>query len=192
MLGMQTKVEFRKEQRQRLIDQADTWQKEKEELALYLKLFATKKWQEAKVVALTLSQPEELDTKPMIMAAFQAGKRVCVPKTLPKRQMVFVELTPEVQITRSKFGVLEPTANYHQLAKDQIDLIVVPGLAYTPTGDRLSFGGGFFDRYLADYPGKTIALANKSRYFTQVQWEVEPTDIQVQEVINLEENKRAN
>ena len=44
---MQTKVEFRKEQRQRLIDQADTWQKEKEELALYLKLFATKKWQEA-------------------------------------------------------------------------------------------------------------------------------------------------
>ena len=54
---MQTKVEFRKEQRQRLIDQADTWQKEKEELALYLKLFATKKWQEAQVVALTLSQP---------------------------------------------------------------------------------------------------------------------------------------
>lgn len=189
---MQTKVEFRKEQRKRLINQADTWQKEKEELALYLKLFATKQWQEAKVVALTLSQPEELDTKPMIMAALQAGKQVCVPKTLPKRQMVFVELTPEVQITRSEFGVLEPIANYHQLAKDQIDLIVVPGLAYTPTGDRLSFGGGFFDRYLADYPGKTIALANKSRYFTQVQWEVEPTDIQVQEVINLEENKRAN
>ena len=73
---MQTKVEFRKEQRQRLIDQADTWQKEKEELALYLKLFATKKWQEAQVVALTLSQPEELDTKPIITAAFQAGKQV--------------------------------------------------------------------------------------------------------------------
>jgi len=182
---MQAKKEFRVKQRERLIAQSMTWEKQREELYLYQKLFATPEWQRAQTVAVTLSQSEEIDTKPIITEALHANKKVYIPKTLPKRQMIFVELTDQLQITTSNFGVLEPVANYQAIAKEQLDLIIVPGLAYTKAGDRLSFGGGFFDRYLADYQGNTIALATTSRYYPKAVWEIEPTDIRVKKVISL-------
>ena len=131
------KKEFRKNQIQKLQKLSKTWEKKLDELNLYKELFKTTEWEKA--------DNFELDTFPIISTAQQQNKKVLVPKTLPNRMMEFVELTPDVKIVRTKFGVLEPESENY-VNKENIDLIIVPGLAFAENGARLGFGGGFYDK----------------------------------------------
>jgi 5-formyltetrahydrofolate cyclo-ligase len=63
----------------------------------------------------------------------------------------------------------------------RIDLMIVPGLAYTREGYRLGFGGGYYDRYLQNYHGKTISLAFNEQLVPN--FLVEEHDIPVSEII---------
>lgn len=125
--------------------------------ALVQRLMASPSYQRSKTVALFLSMAFEVDTAFLIVAAMAAGKQVVIPKTLAGGQMVFVPYQAD-QLERSSFGVLEPT-NMDLVEKEAIDLILVPGLIWNQQGYRIGFGGGFYDRYLADYEGKTVSLS---------------------------------
>lgn len=142
-------------------------------------------WQEATVIATTLSQPFELATTGIIAAAWAAGKQVVVPQTLPKRQMQMRELTATTQLVRTKFGVVEPITGAI-VPPAMIDLIVVPGVAFTKTGARLGFGGGYYDRYLATYQGATVALALPWQVQPQDAWPTEKFDVNIQTVLTTE------
>ena len=63
----------------------------------------------------------------------------------------------------------------------QIDLLIVPGLAYTQAGYRLGFGGGYYDRFLRDYDGKTISLAFNCQMIPQI--DLEEHDLPVSKII---------
>ena len=80
--------------------------------------------------------------------------------------------------------MLEPT-NGEVLTKDQLDLIVVPGVAFTASGKRLGFGGGYYDRYLADYAGQTIAVALTTQVAEEDEWDGEAHDVQLNQVVRL-------
>lgn len=142
-------------------------------------------WQQATVIATTLSQTFELDTTGIIAAAWAAGKQVVVPQTLPKRQMQMRELTPATQLERTKFGVVEPITGVI-VPPTMIDLIVVPGVAFTKTGARLGFGGGYYDRYLAAYSGATVALALPWQVQSTGAWPTEKFDVKIQTVLTTE------
>ncbi|MHA8138379.1 5-formyltetrahydrofolate cyclo-ligase [Lactobacillaceae bacterium Scapto_B20] len=151
---------------------------------LYQKLFAHPDWQSANTIAVTLSSAIELDTAPIIKAAREAGKQVVVPRTLPKFQMEFVNYDERTELLKSPFGIMEP-ANGDVIAKSAIDLIIVPGLAFaTTTHDRLGFGGGFYDRYLADFNGNTISLALPIQAYPIPNWAVNEYDIKVKTIIS--------
>lgn len=156
--------------------------KRKQEADLVTKLIQQKAWQEAKVVAVTLSQGFELDTAPLINIAQAMGKVVVIPRTLPKRQMEFVELNQATKFEKSSFGIEEPVNGQVYLSSD-IDLIIVPGVAFSPTGHRLGFGGGYYDRYLARYTGQTIALALSTQIAGENDWPHEEFDVDVQQVL---------
>ena len=98
--------------------------------------------------------------------------------------MEFVELTPDVKIVRTKFGVLEPESENY-VNKENIDLIIVPGLAFAENGARLGFGGGFYDKYSSDYRGNKVALVDRSRYFQEPQWDVDSFDIYITNQIRI-------
>lgn len=178
------KKQIRQVQLQKLGQAANSWAKTAQELELYQQLLQTPEWRAAQSVGLVLSEKVEIDTKPLILAAQSQGKKVGVPKTYPGFQMEFIHLEKTTEIIRTKFGVLEPKDG-KIIPKEQLDLIIVPGLLFTEHGDRVGFGGGFYDRYLQDYPGQTIALAEDLRLTNQIIWPVEATDIQIHKILTV-------
>lgn len=168
------------------LQQLDVNTRLKEEKGLASELFDQAAWMGAKVVALTLSQSFEIDTAPLILHARHEGRTVVVPRTLPKRQMEFVELKENSTFEETSFGILEPKDG-RVFAPDEIDLMVVPGVAFTLDGRRLGFGGGYYDRYLAHYQGKTISLALPTQLANDDEWASEAHDQSVDQVITLPE-----
>ena len=139
-------------------------------------------FQEAKTLATYLSFDHEFSTAGLIQAALQLGKRVCVPRTYPQGRMEFVEYDPDI-LEKTRFGLLEPNETGKVVDQSEIDLIHVPGLVFQSKGYRIGYGGGYYDRYLADYTGKTV-----STIYSIQQGEFQPNafDIAVQEVLIYE------
>lgn len=158
-----------------------------EEKRLASQLYDQPEWMGAKVIALTLSQSFEIDTAPLILHARHEGRTVVVPRTLPHRQMEFVELKENTTFKETGFGILEPQDG-RVFEPAEIDLMVVPGVAFTPAGQRLGFGGGYYDRYLSKYQGKTISLALPTQVADADEWEAEDHDQDIDRVITLAEN----
>lgn len=152
----QTKAQLRQAGVQTLKELASNEKVEKER-RIHQKLFSSSAFQNAQTIGITLANEFEVATEPVIHYAKQLHKQIVIPKTLPKRQMAFYELTDETMLERSSFGVLEPT-NSRLFLPEQIDLLIVPGLVFTKSGYRIGFGGGYYDRYLQQYPSQTASL----------------------------------
>ena len=141
-------------------------------------------YQEAKVIATYLSFPHEFQTQELIEQALKDGKKVLIPKTYPKRRMDFVVYDPQ-QLVKTAFGLLEQQGDLEVVDASQIDLIHVPGLAFTREGYRIGYGGGYYDRYLENFAGHSLSTI----YPCQVQeFNSEDHDIPVQEVLIDEGN----
>ena len=141
-------------------------------------------YQEAKVIATYLSFPHEFQTQELIEQALKDGKKVLIPKTYPKGRMDFVVYDPQ-QLVKTSFGLLEPQGDLEVVDASQIDLIHVPGLAFTTEGYRIGYGGGYYDRYLEYFSGHTLSTI----YPCQIQDFIpENDDIPVEEVLIDEGN----
>ena len=141
-------------------------------------------YQEAKVIATYLSFPHEFQTQELIEQALKDGKKVLIPKTYPRGRMDFVVYNPQ-QLVKTSFGLLEPQGDLEVVDASQIDLIHVPGLAFTTEGYRIGYGGGYYDRYLKHFPGHTLSTV----YPCQIQDFIpENHDIPVEEVLIDEGN----
>ena len=141
-------------------------------------------YQEAKVIATYLSFPHEFQTQELIEQALKDSKKVLIPKTYPKGCMDFVVYNPQ-QLVKTSFGLLESQGDLEVVDASQIDLIHVPGLAFTTKGYRIGYGGGYYDRYLEHFSGHTLSTT----YPCQIQDFIpEKHDIPVEEVLIDEGN----
>ena len=141
-------------------------------------------YQEAKVIATYISFPHEFQTQELIEQALKDGKKVLIPKTYSKGRMDSVVYDPQ-QLVKTSFGLLEPQGDLEVVDASQIDLIHVPGLAFTTEGYRIGYGGGYYDRYLEHFSGHTLSTV----YPCQIQdFSPENHDIPVQEVLIDERN----
>ena len=139
-------------------------------------------FQEAKILATYLSFDHEFSTADLIQAALQLGKRVCVPRTYPQGRMEFVKYDPDI-LGKTRFGLLEPNERGQVVDKSEIDVIHVPGLVFQSKGYRIGYGGGYYDRYLADYTGKTVSTIYSIQ---QKEFQPDVFDQAVQEVLVYE------
>ena len=141
-------------------------------------------YQEAKVIATYLSFPHEFQTQELIEQALRDGKKVLIPKTYPQGRMEFVVYDPQ-QLVKTSFGLLEPQGDLEVVGPSRIDLIHVPGLAFTTEGYRIGYGGGYYDRYLENFASQTMSAI----YPCQIQtFNPDSHDIPVQEVLIYEGN----
>lgn len=139
-------------------------------------------FQEAQTLATYLSMGHEFSTASLIQAALQLGKRVCVPRTYPQGRMEFVEYDPNI-LEKTRFGLLEPNEKGKLVDQSEIDLIHVPGLVFQSKGYRIGYGGGYYDRYLADFTGKTVSTIYSIQ---QKEFQPDTFDQAVQEVLVYE------
>ena len=159
-------------------------QKQAIDQALNERLLQHPFYQEAKVIATYLSFPHEFQTQELIEQALRDCKKVLIPKTYPKGRMDFVVYDPQ-QLVKTSFGLLEPQGDLEVVDASQIDLIHVPGLAFTREGYRIGYGGGYYDRYLKHFTGHTLSTV----YPCQIRDFIpEDHDIPVQEVLIDERN----
>ena len=159
-------------------------QKQAMDQALTERFLQNSFYQEAKIIASYLSFPHEFQTQGLIEQALKDGKKVLIPKTYPKGRMDFVVYDPQ-QLVKTSFGLQEPQGNLEVVEASRIDLIHVPGLAFTTKGYRIGYGGGYYDRYLEHFSGHTLSTI----YPCQVQdFMPENHDIPVQEVLIDEGN----
>lgn len=151
------------------------------------RLYQTDCWKNSSTIGITLSSAVEWDTKSVIRRAWSEGKQVAVPKTIPsQKKMQFYYLTNFEEACPGHFGMLEPVPEKTvPVNKKDITLLLVPGLIYTKEGFRIGFGGGYYDRYLADFPNRSLALLHSSQIVPE--FEVETFDRPVDYLITEKE-----
>lgn len=125
--------------------------------ALAEKFYASAQYAEAKTIYGYLPYNQEVRTVPMLERALADGKRVAVPKVLGD-EMKFIYMTDLSLTEKSDMGIPEPVADGPE-GDDPTALVLMPGLAFTEKGDRMGYGGGFYDKFLAREPEHpTVAL----------------------------------
>ncbi|WP_263706036.1 5-formyltetrahydrofolate cyclo-ligase [Shouchella tritolerans] len=141
-------------------------------------------WKQAKTIALTVSRFPEVETAPLIAAALAENKKVALPRiNMKERTMSFFYITSTAELVKNKYGLFEPEPEKSCLARpDELDLIVVPGVAFTKTGKRLGLGGGFYDRFLPNCTGLTVALCFHEQLFSDLP--TEPHDFLIDQIIS--------
>jgi len=139
--------------------------------AIWERLSVLSKFTGAARLLVYISKEREVDTHGLIRQLLAMGRHVCVPCFDPARQQyVASELRDfDADLTTGKFGILEPKSGViRPTASDHPDAVLVPGLAFDETGNRLGRGRGYFDRLLHEMRGVRIALAFDFQILTEV------------------------
>ena len=100
---------------------------------------------------------QEVRLVPLLEAALAQGKQVALPRVV-NGQMQFFFIRSLADAVPGYRGIREP-APFCPPAEDPTALVILPGLAFDPSGSRLGYGGGFYDRFLSREPEHpTLAL----------------------------------
>lgn len=98
-----------------------------------------------------ISTKSEVSTDGIISAAFELNKQVAVPLVLNIEKMCFIYISSLSDLKEGNFGIREPKYNIEKLAvPTEHSLMLVPGLAFDKSLNRLGYGGGFYDRYMSE------------------------------------------
>ena len=101
-------------------------------------------YKKAESIAVYMPIKNEVSLDLIAKKAFEDGKRVCVPVT--EGDTIYLsEIFKDDKFIKGKFGIKEPET---KRKTDRVDLIFVPGLAFSKKGERLGWGGGYYDRLL--------------------------------------------
>lgn len=143
-------------------------------------LFKSDMYQHAQSIYGYLSYNQEVRTESILRRAMIDGKRVAVPKVYGD-EMKFIWLEDLDLVAPGYYDIPEPIAD-GPIADDDMALVLMPGLAFDHEGHRIGYGGGFYDRYLAEHHDhKLVALCYDFQMLDQL--DTEDHDIPVDLVI---------
>ncbi len=128
------------------------------------KLFSEEEFKNANVVMFYVSLKDEVNTLSMIDEAVKTGKRICVPVILKEeKRLIAGEIKDrKMDLECQHFGIYQPREGHvKEVPLEDIDLVIVPGVAFDKNNVRLGRGHGYYDRFLSGIPisTKTIGLA---------------------------------
>jgi len=163
----------------RLQKMADSENRQNQVELILGNFFESKIWGNSTSIGVTMATQFEFPTAQVIQRAFEMDKKIAVPKSLPRGEMVFHWIDSSTDFYKTKFGVEEPAIE--DIARpNELDLLVVPGLVFNRSGYRIGFGGGYYDRYLANYNGKTCSFVFAEQLMED--WQTERFDQPIQQL----------
>lgn len=139
------------------------------------------KFKEAKTVMSFLNFGEEVETTPLAESVLKSGKRLILPRCAPHGVLipaVIHDLAEDIEPGR--WGIREPKKEgIVSVDPEEIDLVIVPGAAFDRQGNRLGYGGGFYDRFFTRLRIETpkIALAFTCQILPEIP--LDPYDLKV-------------
>jgi 5-formyltetrahydrofolate cyclo-ligase len=146
-------------------------------------LRATPEWRAAKVVCLYVAFKQELGTNPLLQAVLDEGKVLALPRTHPDGRLSLHEVSDLTTLLASRLGILEPPTSAPERRPVDIDLFLVPGLAFDSEGHRLGHGAGFYDRLLAQTKPSTATIGYGYDFQLLARVPTEPHDVALQAVV---------
>ena len=125
-------------------------EKNEKSLAISKRLFGMDEFKKSKVVFCFLSTFFEVQTEKIIRESLRLGKQVLVPLLDPEGGNLQASRIPSMDIDFmiGKYGIKQPTLKLRDIVPfSNIDFVVVPGLAFDKTGNRIGYGAGFYDKF---------------------------------------------
>ena len=159
----------KKEMRKKMLSLRDSLsEKERREKSREIakRLFTLEEFQKAEVVLSYQSFRSEVETTEMNQKIRESGKSLYLPKTYADRkEMAIYRVYSDADLIPGYHGILEPqekeplTEKLVSLKPEKV-LMLMPGAAFDDKGNRIGYGGGYYDRYLESHPQlHTLALA---------------------------------
>ena len=141
--------------------------------AILGRLLGSEEYRKCRRVMVYVSKPEEVDTLGFITAALRDGKEVVVPKVEKgTRTLIPCVIGDLAELSEGEFSVLEPR-DARRVDGKSIDLFIVPGLAFCERGNRIGYGRGYWDRFLAGVgKGHIVGLAFENQILREVDKEI--------------------
>ena len=118
-------------------------------------------FRQAKTVMAYAAIPPEVKLAPVLEAILAAGKTLILPRCEADGIMTARRIDDLRQLISGAYGIPEPKPDAPVVSAAEIDLVLVPGLAFDRTGRRLGRGKGYYDRFLADFRGKTMGICGQ-------------------------------
>lgn len=141
---------------------------------------ASEAYKQARTIYGYMPYNQEVRTVPMLEQAMKDGKRVAIPKCYGD-EMRFIYMDDLSKVEKGYANIPEPVAD-GPVADDETALVLMPGLAFDPQGHRIGYGGGFYDKFLAQEPNHpTLALCYDFQMFEAL--DTEEFDIPVDTVL---------
>lgn len=148
----------------------------------------TTQFKNAEIIAIYKSFSSEVSTEEIIKYALKSGKKIALPR-VNKSKLDFYEIKSiDEKLIKSNFGIEEPIENSKTFVdKQKIDLVIVPGLAFDKEKNRLGYGGGFYDRFLAGINALKIGICFDEQLLKNETLPVKETDIKLDIIITDKE-----
>ncbi len=154
--------------------------KKEVDAAIAERLSSLPEWQSAELILLYCSYGDEVDTGELARRAISEGKCIAYPRCElgEEKTMDFYECSREELIEGYK-NIPEPPSRAPRVQACKNTLCIVPALAFDKEKNRLGYGGGFYDRYLAGFDGITVGLCRGEFLFDELPREVHDLPIKI-------------
>ena len=166
-MSEKTYADVKKNLRRRIINSRDQMSRveiEQKSTKIAEKLYALPEYKNASSILFFLSFGSEVDTRPMVEETIERGKIALAPKTVSKTRKLLLSqiLDWDKDLAPGVYNIPEPRSEALRLVDPEtVELVIVPGVAFDRRGNRLGYGGGYYDRFFMQLRKNTplIALA---------------------------------
>ena len=136
-------------------------------------------------IAVYLASPQEIDLSPFIRKMLESGVKVVAPRWNGETyELAVLKGQDDAHLRQGPMGIREP-AEAEIVPPEDVEVWLVPGLAFTRNGKRLGYGGGWYDRLLAEAPKDAVKQLGIAHAFQVVDdLPSEPHDILLSDVVD--------
>ena len=146
------------------------------------KLFRMSKYLKARSVLFYTPHQSEVNTEAMIRKALTEGKKVVLPRTDGEQRSIELACIRDYDkdLEPGNYQVLEPRSGTCTPVKpEELDLVILPGIAFDEKGNRLGYGKGYYDKFLKNVKAPCVALAYELQIVPQIPRDSQDVPVQV-------------